>query len=121
MNCSVRPWNGCFGERVSDAVFRKEGSRLVEIVFVADLEAQPVAGGTRRLAQHQRVMLMLLAAAQVNRSVVAILDMQPDGVFVERAARVQVDHVEHDMAAPDDVEGRIEDVLRNGHAVSFQS
>ena len=61
---------------------------------------------------------MLLAAAQVNRSVVAILDMQPDGVFVELAAGVEVDHVEHGVAGPDDVERRIEDVLRNGHGVS---
>ena len=58
---------------------------------------------------------MLLAAAQINRSVVAILDMQADGVFVELAAGVQVDHVEHDVAAADDVERRIEDVLRHGH------
>jgi hypothetical protein len=63
-------------------------------------------------------MLMLLAAAQVHRLVVAILDMQPDGVFVKLAAGIQVDHIEHDVAAPDDVERRIEDVLGNGHAVS---
>ena len=63
------------------------------------------------------MMLMLLAAAQVDRLVVAILDMQPDGVFVKLAAGIQVGHVEHDMAAPDDVERRIEDVLRHGHRV----
>ena len=50
------------------------------------------------LAQHQRVMLMLLAAAQIDRVVVAILDMQPDGVFVKRAAGVEVGHVEHGVA-----------------------
>ena len=54
---------------------------------------------------------MLLAAAQIDRAFVAVLDMQPDGVFVERAAGVEVGHVEHGMAAADDVEGRIEDVL----------
>jgi hypothetical protein len=64
-------------------------------------------------------MLMLLAAAQVYRVLVAILDMQANGVFVKLAARVQVGHIEHGMAAPDDVEGRIEDVLRNGHQVSL--
>ena len=99
------------GKRVNDAVLRKERRGLVEIVFIADLEAEPVAGGTRRLAQHQRVMLMLLGSAQIHRPVVAILDMQPDGVFVELAAGVQVHHVEHDVAAPDDVERRIENVL----------
>src|SRR5882757_497476 len=103
------------GERVSDAVLGKERRGLVEIVFVADLEAHAVAGGTRGLAQHQRVMLMLLAAAQVGRSVVAVLDMEADGVFVEFAGGIEIDHVENDVAGPYDVEGRIEDVLRNGH------
>src|SRR5205807_8137638 len=65
-----------FGERIGDTVFRKERGGLVEIVLVADLEAEPVAGRGRRLAQHQRVMLMLLAAAQEYRLVVAVLDMQ---------------------------------------------
>src|SRR5712691_1424935 len=63
-------------------------------------------------------MLMLLAAAQVHRLVVAILDVQPDVVFIKLAAGIQIDHVEHDMAGSDDVEGRIEDMLRDGHAVS---
>jgi hypothetical protein len=58
---------------------------------------------------------MLLAASQVNRPVVAILDMKPDGLFVKLAAGIQVDDVEHDMAGSDDVERRIEDVLRDGH------
>src|SRR6266576_4303332 len=63
-------------------------------------------------------MLMLLAAPQVHRLVVAILDMQPHVVFIKLAAGIQIDHVEHDMAGSDDVEGRIEDMLRDGHAVS---
>jgi hypothetical protein len=64
-------------------------------------------------------MLMLLAAAQVNRFVVAVLDMQPDRGFVKRAAGVQVRHVKHDMAASDNVERRIESMLRNGHVASL--
>jgi hypothetical protein len=63
-------------------------------------------------------MLVLLAAAQIHRFVVAILDMQPDGVFIKLAGGIQVGNVEHNMAAPDDVERRIENVLRDGHAVS---
>jgi hypothetical protein len=105
------------GERVSDAGCRKERRGLVEIVFVADFEPQPVAGRRRRQAQHQRVMLMLLAAAQVHSFAVVVLDMQPDGVFVERAGRLEVGHVEHDVAGADDVEGRLEGVGRDGHAV----
>ena len=109
------------GEGVDDAVLREERGGLVEIVVVADLEAEPVAGGRLRLPQHQRVMLMLLAAAQVDGIVVAVLDMQADRVLIERAARVQVGDVEHRMAGADDVERRIENVLRNGHGVSSMS
>src|SRR6202790_1586544 len=107
------------GEPIADAVFRTEAGCLLEIVFVADLEAEPAAGGARRPAQHQRVMLMLLAAAQVHRVIVAVLDMQPNGVFIKLAAGVEVHHIEHDVAAADDVEWRVEDVLRNGHRVSL--
>jgi hypothetical protein len=65
------------------------------------------------------MMLVLLAAAQINRLVVAILDMQPDGVFVKFAAGIQIDHVEHDVTASDDVEWRIENMLRHGHRVEI--
>src|SRR5437879_10307756 len=54
-------------EGVSDAVLGKERRRLVEIAVIADLEAEPAAGRDRGLPQHQRVMLMLLAAAQIDR------------------------------------------------------
>ena len=60
-------------------------------------------------------MLVLLAAAQIHRPVVMILDMKPNDVFVERAAGFEVGHVEHGMARPYDVERRIEDVSRDGH------
>jgi hypothetical protein len=66
-------------------------------------------------------MLMLLAAAQVYRLVVAVLDVETDGVFVERAALVEVDDIKHGVAAADDVEGGIEDMCRNGHVVSSDS
>src|SRR3984957_16142684 len=105
------------GEGVSYTVFGKERRGLVEVLLVADLESHAVASRRYRFAQHHRMMLMLLAAAQIDRFVVAILDMQPDGVLVKFAAGIEVDHVEHDMAAADDVERRIEDVLRCGHRV----
>jgi hypothetical protein len=60
-------------------------------------------------------MLVFLAAAQIDRRIAAVLDMQADRVFVELAARIQIHHVKDSVAASDDVEGRIEDVLRNGH------
>src|ERR1700721_4173491 len=105
------------GEGVSDTVFGKERRGLVEVLLVANLESHAVASRRYRFAQHHRMMLMLLAASQIDRFVVAILDMQPDGVLVKFAAGIEVDHVEHDMAAADDVERRIEDVLRGGHRV----
>src|SRR3954447_26906667 len=104
-----------FGEGVSDAVLGKEAGGLVEVAVIADLEAEPAAGRDRGFPQDQRMMLMLLAAAQIDRLVVAVLDMKAYGVLVERAALVQVHDAEHGVAAADDVERRVEDVCRNGH------
>src|SRR6516225_9540196 len=61
------------------------------------------------------MMLVLLAAAEIHRIVVAVLDMQADGGLVELAAELEIRHVEHGMARAYDVERRIEHVLRNGH------
>jgi hypothetical protein len=47
--------------------------------------------------------------------------MEADRVFIECPAGVQVHHVKNGMAAPDDVERRIEDVRRHGHVMLFQS
>src|SRR5579871_701527 len=107
-----------FGKCIDDAVVREERGSLVEIGLAADLEAEAVAGGGARLPQNQRVMLMLLAASKINRTLVGILDMQADRRLVEVAAPLQIGHVEHDMARADDVERRIEDMLRNGHMIS---
>src|SRR5262249_25004297 len=106
------------GEFVLNAVLGEEARRLVELAVIADLEAEPAAGGRLRLPQHQRVMLMLLAAAQVDGAVVGILDMEANGGLVEVTARLQIGDIEHDMARADDVEGRSEDVRRNGHCDS---
>src|SRR4051794_40419322 len=110
---------GLFGKGISHAVFRKERRGLVEIAVIADLEAQAVAGRGRRLAQHQRVVLMLLATAQVHRFIVAILDMQPDSVLVELPTGVQIRDIKHSMAAPNDIKRGVEDVLRDRHTVSL--
>ena len=66
-------------------------------------------------------MLRFLGPAQIDRLACPILDVKADGVLVELDAGVQVSHVEHDVAAPDDVERRIEDVRRHGHMVRFRS
>src|SRR5438445_10269666 len=108
-----------FDKGVGDAVLGKEARGLVEIAVIADLEAEPAAGRNRGFAQDQRVMLLLLAAAQIHRLVVAVLDMEADGGLVEGTALGEVDDIEHGMAAADDVEGGIEDVCRNGHGVSL--
>ena len=63
-------------------------------------------------------MLLFLAGAQIGRRIAPFLDMQADGVFVEFGTRLQIHHVQDDVAASDDVERRIEDVLWNGHQES---
>ena len=65
------------------------------------------------------MVLMLFAAAQVYRAVVAILHMQANSVLVELPAGIQIQNVKHDMAGSDDVEWRIEDVSRDGHTGSL--
>jgi hypothetical protein len=106
------------GEGVAKAVLGQKLGGLVEVTVIADLEAESRAGRHGCLAQHQRVMLMLLGGAQINEFVVGILDMQADNGLVEFAAQFQIGHVEHDMAGADDVERRLENVLRYGHCVS---
>ncbi|KIU01201.1 hypothetical protein QU39_00195, partial [Staphylococcus aureus] len=98
-----------------DAVLLEEFSGLVEILLVANLERHAVAGRGLRLAQHQRVVLMLFAAAQVDGFAVGVLDMQADGVLVERAGGREIGHVQHDVAAAQHVEWRLERMLGNGH------
>src|SRR5258708_37262716 len=105
------PLERLLNKRVRDTVFRKERRGLVEVLLVCDLEAQAVAAGGASLAQHQRVMLMLLTAAQGHRLVVAILDMQPDVVFIKLAAGGRIPHVEHGMAGSGCGGWPIEDLL----------
>src|SRR6266568_7417648 len=62
-------------------------------------------------------MLMLLRRAQVHEFIVGGLDMQADNGLVESAAQFQIGYVERDVARADDVERRLEDVLRYGHCV----
>ncbi|MGY4459073.1 hypothetical protein ACVWYI_003033 [Bradyrhizobium sp. LB13.1] len=105
-------------ERVAKTVLGQELCGLVQIPVIADFETEPVAGGHCRLAQHQRVMLMLFRTAQIHDLVVGVLDMQADGGLVERAAELQIGHIEDDVTRTDDVERRLEDMLRHGHCVS---
>ena len=66
------------------------------------------------------MMLMLLAATQIERLVIAVLDMEAYGRFIELAADRKIRHVEDDMTAANDIEWRIEDVLRDRHNVSLR-
>src|SRR3954454_23932599 len=63
-------------------------------------------------------MLMFLSGAQIDDLVVSVLDMQADNAFIELAAELQIGHVQHGVAGADDVERRLEDMLRYGHCVS---
>ncbi len=103
------------GEAGGDAVLLQEGGGLVEVALVADLESHAVAGVRLGLAQHQRVVLVLFVAAEVDGVAVGVFDMQADGVFVECSVRCEIGDVQHDVAGTQDVEWRIEDVLRSGH------
>src|SRR3954453_9150131 len=80
---------------VADAVLGKERARFIEVALVADLESEPRASRTLRFAPHHRLMLGFLAAKQKHRTVVLVLDVKPDDVFVECTAGVEFGHGEH--------------------------
>ncbi len=98
------PWNGGSETEKAMAVLAQECSRLIEIAFVGDLESHAVAGVFFRLAQHQRVMLVLFAAAKIYRVGIRVLDMKADGILIERTTGRKIDDVQHHMAAAQDVE-----------------
>ena len=59
---------------------------------------------------------LIEATTWLMRYKLSILDMETDDTLVKFGAGVEIDHVEHGVAGPDDVERRIEDVGGDGHA-----
>ncbi len=84
----------------------------VEVLLAADLEAQPLRDGLGPALQHERVVIALLHAAEIDRVLAGILDLQADSALVEGAAGLEIARGQHRVAAAHDVERRVEDVCR---------
>ncbi len=94
---------------------------LVEIVFAADLEAERERRDVVRLAQHDRVMVALLDAAQIERVAVLVGDEIAEAIDIEGARAGEVGHAEFDMARAHDIERRIEDGIAEGMGSASQA
>jgi len=115
------PGTGCSNKRVRRYRFvRKERRGPCRGSVVCDLEEQAVVffcqPAVTGLEQHQRVMLIAPRCRASTPPVFFRRDhrMQSDSVRQTRLG-IQIDHVEHDMAGTDDVEGRIERDAAEGH------
>ena len=82
---------------------------LVEVLLLADLVAERVAERLAGLAQHDRMVIALLDAAQVERVLGLLGREQPEAVRIERARGGEIRDPEHHMARTQDVERRVED------------
>ncbi len=84
---------------VAQAILRRgSAAALSRSLSLPTLKPSLLQAGTAAFRSTSEVMLMLFGGAQVNHLVVGVLDMHADGDLVERAAELQVGHVEYDMA-----------------------
>ena len=69
----------------------EEGVRAVEVLLAADLEAEPLGHRLRPPLQHERVMVALLHAAEIDRVLAGLLvTCRPMALVVEGAAGAEV-------------------------------
>jgi hypothetical protein len=69
-----------------------------EILLGADFEAKMLRGRYLAVAQHQRVMLLLLDAAQIEGLPVGVLDDEAEGFGIEGSATTKVGDTQADGA-----------------------
>ena len=64
--------------------------RAVEILFARELEAERAHLGRARAPQHDRVVVALLDAAQVERIVGFVADQEPEAIDIEGARTLKI-------------------------------
>jgi hypothetical protein len=104
------------GKRDRQVAGAKPGGGAVDVVLARQLESERRDGRLARPAQHDRVVIALLHAAQMQRVRALVGGEQAEAVDVERAAAGEIAHAELDMARPHDVERRRELGRAGGHA-----
>jgi hypothetical protein len=97
VNCNVRPWNGCSANAWTTPFSEQNDAALSRSASLPTLKPSRLQA-CLCLAQDQRVVLMLLAAAEIHRPFVGILDMETDSRLIKFAAPFEIGHVEHDVA-----------------------
>src|SRR5712664_1519992 len=100
---------------------REPRGGLVEVGFARELEGERMDFRSAGLPQHERVMVALLDAAQIERVAVPGGFHEPQAIDVERAGAVEVAHAERDVARPHHVERRLQIWLNDRHAVGSAS
>jgi hypothetical protein len=95
---------------------REPCRRLVEVGLAGELEAERLDFRSAGLPQHDRVMVALLDATQVERVRLLGSFHEPQAIDVERAGAVKVAHAERDVARPHHVEWGRKIWLNERHA-----
>ena len=106
------------GKRSRQIAAGKPEGGAVEVVFAAELETQSPHIGLARAPQHQRMMIALLDAAQIERVLGLVADQKPEAIGVEGTRPRKIGDAQLDMAGAYDVERRIEDRIADGHGSS---
>ena len=90
----------------------------VEVFFAGELEAERAHVGLARAPQHDRMVVALLDAAQIERVVGLVADQKAEAIDIEGARAAEVAHAELDMACAHDIERRVENGFADRHAVA---
>ena len=103
------------GERGGQAQAGEPGGRAIEILLARHLEAEGMDAGLFRQAQHHRMVIALLEAAQIERVRALRRHQVAETIDIEGARAGKIAHPERHMARPHDVEGWIEHGLADWH------
>ena len=95
------------------------GRGAVDVVFAGELEAERTHVGFAAAPQHDRMMIALLDAAQIERIVGLVADQKPKAIDVKGARARKVAHAKLDMARAHDIERRVENRLVDGHRAAL--
>src|SRR5580692_1063046 len=91
------------------------GRGAIDVVFAGELETERAHVGLAATAQHDRMMVALLDAAQIKRIVGLVADQKPKAIDIKGARAPEVAHAELDMARAHHIERRVKDRLVDGH------
>src|SRR5262245_48167326 len=104
-------------KRHREIAAREPSCGAVEVGFARELEAERMDFRNAGLPQHDRVMIALLDAPQIEDIRVPCGLQEPQAIHIECAGAVEVMHAELHVARPRHVERGLQIWLTNRHAV----